>query len=81
MTEIIYKCRQVVGVNSLLLLKKEDSFVCLKEQHTKNEADCFFQNFWIALALNEARKKLIMSHLFFIQEISVANGLKNLTWT
>lgn len=60
-TDIIYKCRQVVGVNSLLLLKKEDSFVCLKEQHTKNETDCFFQNFWIALALNEARKKEVIS--------------------
>lgn len=29
----------------------------LKEQHAKNEYNYFFQNFWIALALNEARKK------------------------
>ena len=54
---IINKCRNLVGVNSLLLLKKQDSFVCLKEQHTQNENDCFFQNFWLALALKEARKK------------------------
>lgn len=81
MTEIIYKCRQVVGVNSLLLLKKEDSFVCLKEQHTKNEADCFFQNFWIALALNEARKKdvnpfsksLLISSLTEIRNMTIQN--------
>mgnify|MGYP000971445949 FL=1 len=80
-TEIICKCRQVVGVNSLLLLKKEDSFVCLKEQHTKNEADCFFQNFWIALALNEARKKdvnpfsksLLISSLTEIRNMTIQN--------
>lgn len=54
---IVYKCRELVGVTSLLLLNKEDTFVCLKEQHKKKENDYFFQNFWIALALNEARKK------------------------
>ena len=55
--DIVFKCRKLVDVNSLLLLNRKDSFVCLKEQHTQKESDCFFQNFWIALALNEARKK------------------------
>lgn len=55
--DIIYKCRKLVGVNSLLLLTKKDSFVCLKEQHSIKDTDCFFQNFWIALAFNNARKK------------------------
>lgn len=54
---IIQKCRKLVGVNNLHLLNKKDSFVCLKEQHTQKQSDCFFQNFWISLALNEARKK------------------------
>lgn len=55
--DIIRKCRELVGVNSLVLLNKVDSFVCLKEQHSQKEANCFFQNFWIALAFNNARKK------------------------
>ncbi len=55
--DIVYKCRELVGVNSLLLLQKKDTFVCLKEQHNQEENDCFYQNFWIALALKEARKK------------------------
>lgn len=55
--EIVLKCRKLVGVNSLLLLNKKDTFVCLKEQHNQSDNDCFYQNFWIALALNEARKK------------------------
>lgn len=55
--DIVLKCRELVGVNSLLLLNKKDSFVCLKEQHSQKENDCFFQNFWIALALKEARKR------------------------
>ena len=55
--DIIHKCRERVGVNSLLLLNEKDSFVCLKEQHAKEDNNLFFQNFWIALALNEARKK------------------------
>lgn len=54
---IVYKCRKLAGVNSLLLLTKKDSFVCLKETHSKKENDCFFQNFWISLALKEAREK------------------------
>lgn len=53
----VYKIRKLAGVNSLSLLNKKDSFVCLKEQHTQDVQHCFFQNFWIALALNEARKK------------------------
>ncbi len=55
--EIINKCRKLVGVNTLSLLNKKDSFVCLKQQHNEVENDCFSQNFWIALALNETRKK------------------------
>lgn len=55
--DIIYKCRELAGVNSLLLLNKKDAFVCLKEQHVQTEPNYFFQNFWIALALKEARKK------------------------
>lgn len=55
---IVKKCRTIVGVNRLALLNIEDSFICLKEQHMKNESKLFPQNFWIALALNEARKKI-----------------------
>ena len=54
---IILKTRKLAGVNSLLLLERRDSFVCLKEHHSNNEANLFYQNFWIALALNEARNK------------------------
>lgn len=54
---IIDKCRSLAGVNNLMLLNKKDSFACLKEQYIKNDIDYFSQNFWIALALNEARKK------------------------
>lgn len=54
---IINKCRNICGVNSLTLLTKEDTFVNLKEQKVSNENDTFSQNFWISLALNEARKK------------------------
>lgn len=55
--DIVYKCRELVGVNSLLLLNVKDSFVCLKEVHTKDNTNHFFQNFYLALALKEARKK------------------------
>ena len=54
---IVYKARKLAGVNQLSLLKGKDSFVCLKEDKINNDNDCFIQNFWIALALNEARKK------------------------
>ena len=54
--DAIYKTRKLVGVNKLSLLTEKDSFVCLKEQHIQKENDPFVQNFWIALALNEARK-------------------------
>lgn len=59
--EIVFKCRKLVGVNNLTLLNKKDSFVCLKEQHNKTINDCFSQNFFIALALNESRKKEVCS--------------------
>lgn len=54
---IILKVRQLVGVNKLSLLNKKDSFVCLKEQNAIDTSNYFYQNFWIALALKEARKK------------------------
>ena len=47
--DIIRKCRELVGVNSLVLLNKVDSFVCLKEQHSQKETNCFFQNFLLKL--------------------------------
>lgn len=55
--EVVNKCRKLIGVNDLSLLDKKDPFACLKEQHTNKDVDYFMQNFWIALALNEARKK------------------------
>ena len=55
--EVVNKCRKVCGVNNLTLLKEKDTFVNLKEQHNEIDNDCFSQNFWISLALNEARKK------------------------
>ncbi|MCR5741127.1 MAG: HigA family addiction module antidote protein [Gammaproteobacteria bacterium] len=55
--DIIKEARKLAGVNSLCLLKDKDLFVCLKEQHTKNNKDYFHQNYWIALSLNEARKR------------------------
>ncbi len=55
--DVVLKCRKLIGVNNLSLLNKKDSFACLKEEHTKKNVDYFIQNFWIALALNEARKK------------------------
>ena len=54
---VVQKIRKIVGVNNLELLNKKDLLVCFKEQQTKNEANYFAQNFWVALALNEARKK------------------------
>lgn len=56
-TEIVFKCKKLIGVNDLTLLEKKDPFACLKEQHSNKSVDYFMQNFWIALALNEARKK------------------------
>lgn len=55
---IVSKCRKAAGVTSLLLLNEKDTFVCLKEQQTKKNEDLFSQNFWVALALTEARKKV-----------------------
>ena len=54
----VSKVRQLVGVNLLSTLNNESlSFVCLKEQKCNKESDRFAQNFWIALALNQTRKK------------------------
>ena len=54
---IVHKLRKIVGVNSLSLLNETDSFICFKKQKTQTLSNDFFQNFWLALALNEARKK------------------------
>lgn len=59
---IVHKIRKLVGVNNLQLLTKKDSFVCLKKQQSKSESDIFLQNFWIALALNQSRKKKTMNY-------------------
>ena len=56
--DIVDKTRKLIGVNSLSLLNVKDPFVCFREQHYKKENNYFYQNFWIALALNEARKKM-----------------------
>ena len=54
----IYNARKIAGVNSLSLLNTKDSLICFKEVNTQKTTDFFAQNFWIALALNEARKKI-----------------------
>ena len=54
----VSKVRQLVGVNLLSTLDNQSlSFVCLKEQRNSKNNDHFAQNFWIALALNQTRKK------------------------
>ena len=55
--DIVSKCRELAGVNSLLSLNQKDLFACLKEQQIKANLNYFFQNFYLALALKEARKK------------------------
>ncbi len=59
--EIVIKCRKLVGVNALSLLNKRDPFICFKELNVKTHDD-FAQNFWIALAMNEARKKNVNAY-------------------
>lgn len=55
---IVLKVRKFVGVNQLTLLDNKDLLVCFKEQHTmKGLNSYFYQNLWIAIALNEARKR------------------------
>ncbi len=54
---IVNTARKLAGVNALELLKAPDSFVSLKQQHSDKGNEVFAQNFWISLALNEARKK------------------------
>lgn len=53
---IVEKVRRLVGVNNLTLLNNKDSFVCFKEQQNNGD-NYFYQNFWVALAIKEARKK------------------------
>ncbi len=53
---IVHKVRKLVGVTNLTLLDRENSFICFKQHKTAYNQNSFLQNFWIALALNEARK-------------------------
>ena len=75
--ESIYKSRALVGVNDLRLLRKKDSFVCLKEQHILKDYNYFYQIFWIALALNEARKKngIPFNKKLLLQSIEEIRGM------
>lgn len=54
---IVAKTRREIGVNKLSLLDKKDLLVCFKQHHIHTENCAFYQNFWIALALQEARKQ------------------------
>lgn len=54
---IVKIVRQYANVNFLSSLNKKDLFVNLKEQKGQKKENYFYQNFWLALALNEARKK------------------------
>jgi len=54
---IVKKARECAGVNALSLLTNSDSLVCYKKQHTNKEPNLFAQNFWLSIALSEARKK------------------------
>ncbi len=54
---IVRKTRSFAGVNLLSSLKGDDALVCFKQQQTKQDKDSFMQNLWVAIALNEARKK------------------------
>ena len=56
--ELIEDCRKTAGVNNLSLLAKKDPFICLKKAVVNEKTDIFLQNFWIAFALTEARKKI-----------------------
>lgn len=57
--EMVKKIRSLVGVNYLSLLSSNDSFACFKKQKSDKNDNAFLENFWIALALNKARKKEI----------------------
>ncbi len=57
MEELVKKTRRLVGVNYLSLLANADSFACFKKQKSDKGKRAFLENFWIALALNKARKQ------------------------
>ncbi len=61
-SKIVETIRKLVGVNYLYNLNEKDLLVCFKEQNNKKENDLFKKNFWIALALTEARKKLNLKY-------------------
>ena len=77
---IVEKIRKIIGVNKLSFLENKDMFVSFKEKDSKKENDIFLQNFWIALALNEARKIKCNKY----SKIKLNNSIKeikNLTMT
>lgn len=53
---LVNKVRATICVNSISSLNKGDSFVSLKELKNPNKNNIFEKNFWIALALSQARK-------------------------
>ena len=55
--ESVEAARRSAGVNRLSSLLIPDAFVCFKKPVTKRKPDVFARNFWVALALTEARKK------------------------
>ncbi len=56
---IVLKIRKLIGVNYLFLLDKQDSIICYKKINTPINENFFYKNFWIALALKEARKRSV----------------------
>lgn len=58
---VVYKARRIAGVNRLSLINNKNLLVCFKEQHTRKPSNYFYQNFWIALALNEARRSSFLA--------------------
>ena len=59
---IVYKARKLIGVNQLTLLDKKDLLVCFKEQINSKPSNYFYQNFWIALALNKVRNNSVLTY-------------------
>ena len=59
---IVYKARKLIGVNQLTLLDKKDLLVCFKERINSKPSNYFYQNFWIALALNKVRNNSVLTY-------------------
>ena len=54
---ILQKARKFAGVSALTLLNRKDGFVSFKEEKSGGSSHPFAQNYWVASALTEARKK------------------------